>query len=501
MTLAGRSPLRGDRSATQRIASVLVASLSAGRRPRALLDAGAGRSFQTDLETVTVPYPPAQERLRTLTCALALQASPSKEAVASTPWTGFRKRKRTALAWVEGEMAVRWAARTWPGLRDDLLAAFPWVEDGPVITDPDELAELAGRRARSPRLGEPPPLLGRMPQPARPAGGRLRQTFIATRWSSRHKARREGALPIPVSGPGTEPVLHPGEPGTIEALEGRAGHELGIPYSEWDRFKGRYRHDYVRVMELDGPTSIGAAPPSLPIAPARPARQVRRHFEDGTIDIDAVVAWRCDLAAGRSAGDVRLFTRLAPVAAPTAWALLVDASASASLRGGQVLTTGLAHANALAAALSAQNEKVGVLAFRSRARERVEVRVLKHFDRPFRPLTRDLRPGGYTRLGAALRHAGARLAEVPARARALIYLGDAVPYDEGYGDRYARADVAKAVSELRSRGVVVRHASLAESDARALDEMFGPAGWRRTTDTSQLLALSEEVTTELERET
>ncbi|WP_205698821.1 hypothetical protein [Conexibacter sp. SYSU D00693] len=486
------------RATAERYVTVLTAALSGGRRARGVLDTGVGRTYLTDGRVVTVPFPFELQR-RPLTCALALQASPTKEAVAQLPWTAFRGRQQLALAWVEGEMAARWAADRWPGLRAQLEQELPGLDlDGPVVHEPGELAALAAARARDLRLADPPAILGRLPAPRVRVGGPLRRTFIATRWSSRHRARRQGSLPVPVSGPGTEPVLDPGAPGTIEALEGRSGHELGIPYPEWDATAGRHRPDHVRVLELPWPASRERHAVAPLRVRARPARTLRRGQEQGDLDIDAVVRWRCDLLAGTATGAPRLHQTLLPGRAPIAWALLVDASASASLDGGRLLVTALSHAESVAAGLTQDGHHVAVFAFRSRARERVEVHVLQRFeDRP-RPLTRSLRPGGYTRMGGALRHVGGRVAAQPGTGHVLLSLGDAVPYDEGYGGRYAREDVRHAVQELRARGVTVRHAALAPGDAASLTQMFGARGWAPATSRDQIRALIEDTISDVE---
>jgi len=258
----------------------------------------------------------------------------------------------------------------------------------------------------------------------------------------------------------------------------------------------------VRVLELDARARpiVAAAPGrSLMLLPAEPARSRRRHRESGDVDIDAVVRWRTEIAAGPSSAPEGLYAELAAVRSPSAWVLLVDASASSSRSGGRVLRRAVAHAEALAQVLSWRGDHVAVLAFCSRARERVEVRVLKEFDEPFVPLGRELRPGGYTRLGAAIRHAGRRLHGTPAAGHVLVSLGDAVPYDEGYGERYGRADVAMAVRELRGRGTVVRHASLAGHDAGALDEMFGRGGWEAVTTPASLVSLVHRAQAEIAR--
>jgi len=494
---AGSAP-SVTRTELEQIATLLAGSLSEGRRRRAVLDSGPARAFQTDLRTISVPLPmPDESTLRAMTCALVLQASPTKEALAREPWTELSHRRRTALAWEEGEAAVRWARRRWPGLRRELDRLFDWVADEEPELDGAALLERAAARGGA---TEPPPLFGRLPLPRpREAAGTGRRTSIATRWSSRHRARRVGGLPIPVSGPGTEPVLDPGEPGTMEALAGRSGHAIGIPYDEWDRVRGTYRRGHVRVLELPGPVGGVASTARLDLPRPAPATSMRRGLDSGDVDIDSVVRWRCELASGYVSADPKLFSRPAPRPEPVAWALLIDASASSSLSGGDVLRRSVGHADALARTLADRGELVGVYAFRSHGRERVEVRVLKHFDSRYRPLASALKPAGYTRLGAAIRHAGERLLATPARAHVLLSLGDALPYDEGYGEAFGRADVAKAVEELRERGAWVVHGAPVTQDEEALGEMFGPFGWRHARRAIDLLPLIEDVHDQIRR--
>ena len=64
-----------------------------------------------------------------------------------------------------------------------------------------------------------------------------------------------------------------------------------------------------------------------------------------------------------------------------------------------------------------------------------------------------LATGGYTRLGAPLRHLTSRLLAQPSERRLLIVIGDGLISDEGYEGRYAWADAAHAVEEANDAGV------------------------------------------------
>jgi nitric oxide reductase activation protein len=323
---------------------------------------------------------------------------------------------------------------------------------------------------------------------------------VGTPWTTREVNPHHLPESIPVTGPDGEDVVVPGLPDGLEALDGGGRRLLGVPYDEWDAHRGGYRRDHVRVVELR------AAVPGVPQArmafpPVVPARARQRHRETGDVDVDAVIGWRCDLATGRSPADARLFCDLVPVEQPVTWSLLVDGSASAAAGGGGVFRRALLAADSVAGALAARAHPVAVSVFRSFTRERVEVHILKEFDERYRPLGPGpgLRPDGYTRLGAALRHAGRRLLDRPGPARVLVSLGDALPTDEGYDGAYARADVAKAVEELRRLGALVVHVAVAPVDPAALHEMFGPGGWREARTPEDLVPLAHDVAATLRR--
>jgi nitric oxide reductase NorD protein len=64
-----------------------------------------------------------------------------------------------------------------------------------------------------------------------------------------------------------------------------------------------------------------------------------------------------------------------------------------------------------------------------------------------------LKPGYYTRMGAALRAATRRLAERPERQRLLLLLTDGKPNDlDVYEGRYGLEDTREAVREARAAG-------------------------------------------------
>ena len=81
--------------------------------------------------------------------------------------------------------------------------------------------------------------------------------------------------------------------------------------------------------------------------------------------------------------------------------------------------------------------------------------------------------GGYTRLGAPIRHLTSRLLAQPSERRLLILIGDGLMCDEGYEGRYAWADVAHSVEEAEAAGLAVYYVGVGTTRVDPLPEVFG----------------------------
>ena len=61
----------------------------------------------------------------------------------------------------------------------------------------------------------------------------------------------------------------------------------------------------------------------------------------------------------------------------------------------------------------------------------------------------------------------------------LLVIGDGLPYDEGYEDRYARADVREAITEAMQRGIgVVGIGIRSSTDPEVLQDSWSEAPFR-----------------------
>jgi hypothetical protein len=458
----------------------------------------SGGTYTTDLRTVFVPYPPpAPERgLRALTCGLVLQAAPTKETASALPVARLSHRERRALGWAEGRAAVGWSLRRWPGLGTDLTELLPAVTpDDPDIDAPTLMERAVQMARREKHVPRPPALLGSLPHARPPSVTRFLKRRADQRmpWSTRKTLGRVSPLSVPVAGRGGEQAPRSGPPaGGEDDEELLAGDDpIGIPYDEWDAGTGTYRRGFVTVLELPAPPGEGA--PEGGRADAMwfhhsPDRIWHRRLEDGTdVDIDAFIDEHCRALHGETPRG-RVYSAIAPGPRDLATALLLDASASLGADRGRWLGVQLACADALAAGMAASREPHGIYAFSGDTRHRVHVRVLREFgasgERP--PSATRLRPDGYTRLGAPLRHLSRKLLHIPAGRRVLLAIGDGLPSDDGYEGRYAEADVAKAVEEATDAGIVVFYVGVGRVRRDPLPTMFGPTRSLRIRDLNDL---------------
>jgi nitric oxide reductase NorD protein len=100
-----------------------------------------------------------------------------------------------------------------------------------------------------------------------------------------------------------------------------------------------------------------------------------------------------------------------------------------------------------------------------------------------------LKPGYYTRMGAALRHATAKLAERPNRKHLLLVLTDGKPNDvDHYEGRFALEDTRRAVTEARRRGIHVFGVTVDQDAKTYVPAVFGHHGYAVVPDIRRLPA-------------
>ena len=474
--------------AVERSCSLTAVALSRQRRTGAHLVTGQQREFglSSMLDVVHVPYPVRARdwNRRTLTCGVALQCAPSKERVTDYRLNELSARELTALHLVEAGVALGWIATAWPGLLPEFARVLPDLTPADADTDGRQMLDRAIALARTGADLAVDPLIGRLPRAYTVPQGltdKLRRSFGRLPWTtSQKRAPQPHSVPAGGDGGVRNPNLPPPSRPQDNDLDITPEHRPGIPYPEWNAWTDSFMPDHVAVLERPHEGRAGGT--------AAVAVDVRRWFEKDThramknrledgsdLDVDQYVGHYIDVATGEAV-EPRIFRELLPASRDVTSALLLDGSSSLGVHGGTVFKLELACADALSRAMTSARERHGIFVFTGNTRHRVEVTCLKDFsERRFVPPgSLGLATGGYTRLGAPLRHLTSRLLAQPSERRLLIVIGDGLISDEGYEGRYAWADAAHAVEEARDAGVSMYYVGIGPVRVDPLPEVFGP---------------------------
>lgn len=268
-------------------------------------------------------------------------------------------------------------------------------------------------------------------------------------------------------------------------------------YPEWDEALGDYLAQHVRVRErfvaADG---TGFYADVLRRHHALVA-QTRRAFErlrpeslnrlGQWVDGDEFDTRKLiDLAVARRTGEVpseRIYTKRVKDRREVAALLLVDISRSTANSvpgaGAAVLDVEKEAIVILCEALRALGDGFAVAGFSGSGRLGADYFRIKGFEEPLSDEVKGrigaVQPQRNTRMGAAIRHAGRKLEETPARVRLLMVLSDGFPNDADYRRHYAVADTRKAVSELSARHIRFHALTVNLPADPRLDELYGKA--------------------------
>jgi Mg-chelatase subunit ChlD len=305
----------------------------------------------------------------------------------------------------------------------------------------------------------------------------------------------EAARLRPEAGDGRPDPQQPPEAaiGRARAATAPSASVLLARYPEWDRQEGVERPDWTAVRASDPPMGdVGPLDTALAglsdlrrridrlVRAARPGRprRLKRQPDGMELDLDAVVAAEVAQAAGEWP-DARVFRTTTLQTRDLATVVLLDVSAST--RFGQVLEIERIAVALLAEAMAGLGDPFALLAFASDGREQVQLTRIKSFGETFAEPARarlaGLSSGLSTRLGAALRHAGAEIAGVRSFRRLVLVLTDGEPSDIDVPDPLDLVeDSRRAVLGLRARGIDAFAVVLGAAGAETAARIFGRSG-------------------------
>jgi nitric oxide reductase NorD protein len=294
------------------------------------------------------------------------------------------------------------------------------------------------------------------------------------------------------------------DPGPDTASDGdAAGDNEGAQlYDEWDHARKRYRRDWcaLRIRDVH-PGDAGFVRCTLEkyrpqIASLKRTfealrgadRTQRRQPHGDAIDLDAAVAGRADLAAGREFPE-RLFTRRHRTERSIGVMFLVDMSGSTK---GWINDAEREALVLLCEALEVLGDRYAIYGFSGMTRKRCELYRVKRFDEPYGTLVKSriagITPQDYTRMGVAIRHATGMFAAEDVRTRMLVTLSDGKPDDfgDGYRGEYGIEDTRRALLEARRRGIHPFCITIDEQARDYLPHMYGAASWILVDDVRRL---------------
>ncbi|HEX8749237.1 MAG TPA: VWA domain-containing protein [Pyrinomonadaceae bacterium] len=313
----------------------------------------------------------------------------------------------------------------------------------------------------------------------------------------------------------TEPQ---GEPDELEGSEvwtqaetpeqGLEEGEVAFNYDEWDRELTDHRVGWCRVIEKrvrQGDRSfveqtrerhkgvISSIRHQFQLMKPENLLRVPNELDGEDFDLSAVIDYVIDRRADGQQSE-RIYTKRLRRQRDVAVSFLLDQSSSTARTIGRHPLQPYTHPGRriieiekeglvlMSEALEAVGDIYSINGFTSEGRRNVKFYVVKDFGERYSEEV-ERRIGGInyqnnTRLGAAIRHAAARLARQEARTRLLIVLSDGRPYDHDYGDaRYAREDTREALRQAKNQGITPFCITIDRESEAELKDLYGEVGY------------------------
>lgn len=289
--------------------------------------------------------------------------------------------------------------------------------------------------------------------------------------------------------------------------------EVAYNYDEWDRELTDHRLGWCRVVEKrvkHGDRAfveetrerhrgvISSIRHQFQLMKPEDLTRVTNELDGEEFDLNAVVDYVIDRRAAKASGlgqqSERLYTQRLRRRRDVAVSFLLDQSSSTARTIGRHPLQPYTHPGRriieiekeglvlMSEALEAVGDTYSINGFTSEGRRNVKFYVVKDFDEKYSDEVKQ-RIGGITfqnntRLGAAIRHATAKLAKQQARTRLLIVLSDGRPYDHDYGDaRYAREDTREALQQAKNAGITPFCITIDRESEAELRDLYGDIGY------------------------
>lgn len=279
----------------------------------------------------------------------------------------------------------------------------------------------------------------------------------------------------------------------------------GIALPEWDYRKQVLQPDYCLLQEMEA-RQVNAY--ELPDHLRRTARRLRGQFQalvpvrtwlkaqqDGDeIDLDQWVRQEADRVIGGPVAPRGLYRAQVNRQRDLACLLLADLSLSTDAHASdhaRVIDVIRDSLFLFSEALSATGDRFALFGFSSLKRGNVRFHHLKGFDERYDGKVRGriaaIKPGYYTRMGAAIRHASALMVKQKSQQKLLLLLTDGKPNDlDQYEGRYGVEDTRVALMEARRLGLRPFCVTIDREANDYLPHLFGIGGYVVISDPEDL---------------
>ncbi len=309
-----------------------------------------------------------------------------------------------------------------------------------------------------------------------------------------------------------------GEPDDLQGAEAWAHNEmpeqplemgdLAFSYDEWDKDLSDFRTGWCRVIEKkvrQGDRNfvelarsryrgvISSIRHQFQLMKPENLTKIHRELDGEDYDLNALVDYVIDRRADGQQSE-NIYTKRLRKQRDVAVSLLLDQSSSTARTitrnplqpytypGRRIIEIEKEGLVLMSEALEAVGDVYSINGFTSEGRRNVKFYVVKDFDEKYSEEI-EKRIGGITfqnntRMGAAIRHAAAKLVRQESRTKLLIILTDGRPYDHDYGDaRYAREDVREALTEAKMQGITPFCITVDKDSEYELKDLYGDVGY------------------------
>ncbi len=277
-------------------------------------------------------------------------------------------------------------------------------------------------------------------------------------------------------------------------------------YDEWDYSKRIYKNNFCKVypknieqtdfkyyketIAKNSSTLLGLR--KMLSSVNNKYQQQRRQTQGEEFDIDAITDLYVDVHTGHTPSEkIYLSNRKKEKDISISMLLDVSLSSDSYAAGNRVIDVEKQVSILFGEILNEYNVDFSIDSFYSKTRNYTHFLSLKDFDEDWNKAKHKIgtiEPVGYTRIGAALRHAGARLEERDTKNKWFILISDGKPNDyDRYEGKYGIEDVKQALRELNQNNIN-SYALAIEAEAKYyLPQMFGANHYQILTTPVELL--------------